>query len=839
MQIWSGRLRRRGSIALAGVVAVGLLAAAGVAGATENTTSVVRKGVVKTADAPPSATLATGERITLVPGAAGSPDDVRIAPAPGRPLGQYGYGFVNGMLQVRPSSPRPVTTTELRTGDAKPSATTDATAYPVTIKIVNAPVASKLLYVWDRTTWELRHIGVEPGPSTSVDLPTGDYFTVALHQDAGRPSYLLTKAFRVGTSGLTVQLDEALAKETGINVDNADAARAAAGVSVAHPGGVVGFASHGSAKVYTTPFSVPGAALRIHELKTRTRSTAPAPSPYRYDLVHSFQDTVPASPLVQVQTANLAKTVTAVRGPGTRTRAELHSVARFGDTGGWLLGAAVAAPGTVTEYVTPSRGFGRILLYGTYDHQLILADRTLSPGTSPGETLGAAPFSLTRGASLSSRQQGTSMSLYEASAFSAVGDNRGYDDRGTTSIRLTAGGATLAEAYDIPAHEALHATVPNEPTAYRYEHTVNRRVPYSRLSTQVRSEWEFVSSGTPHWTELALIDARVAVSGLDGFNRAAAGAVVRIDATADTRRVTTDENLIGIEYSTDDGATWLALPVTGEGASRSAELTVPGTASFVSLRVTATNNGSLRRTILRAFAGPVPLGDETVGATTISNVVANGGKPIVAHGYTTFGFPATFTATDPSGIARGDLYLYRGGYDAPDAVLIGQSPATCNPVNATTATCTVNFQFNARHDLGRNALAGTWKAAAWAHSSDRTSFTDRHAAASVSVLRATTLTVDATPEPVYKGKPITVTGKLLRANWETYSYQAYSGQPVKLQYRRYGTDAYVTVKTVYTDSYGNLRTTVTASYDGLYRWVYAGNAITQPITTAGDYIDVR
>lgn len=105
--------------------------------------------------------------------------------------------------------------------------------------------------------------------------------------------------------------------------------------------------------------------------------------------------------------------------------------------------------------------------------------------------------------------------------------------------------------------------------------------------------------------------------------------------------------------------------------------------------------------------------------------------------------------------------------------------------------------------------------------------------------RAAKATVNASPEPVTKGKAIAVTGKLTRANWSTKKYDAYSGRTVSLQFRAKGADAFKTVKKATTSSTGGLRTTVTASVDGSYRWVYYGNSTTGVATSAADYVDVR
>jgi hypothetical protein len=196
-----------------------------------------------------------------------------------------------------------------------------------------------------------------------------------------------------------------------------------------------------------------------------------------------------------------------------------------------------------------------------------------------------------------------------------------------------------------------------------------------------------------------------------------------------------------------------------------------------------------------------------------------------------------------------DAYLYKGSYDDPTAELYGDEPATCTATSATTATCkgTVDI-YPAYGDL-ENAWSGSWNVAAEAvafngqDESDpdlsKVGYKDQSGLGSTLVQRNSKLTVNAGPEPVTKGRTLTVTGKLTRANWEDNQYHGYSGQPVKLQFRKAGTTTYTTVKTVYTDSYGNLKATTTANYDGYWRFSFAGTTTTPAVSAAGDYVDVR
>jgi hypothetical protein len=199
-----------------------------------------------------------------------------------------------------------------------------------------------------------------------------------------------------------------------------------------------------------------------------------------------------------------------------------------------------------------------------------------------------------------------------------------------------------------------------------------------------------------------------------------------------------------------------------------------------------------------------------------------------------------------------DPFIYRGTFgDDSTPELYGDDYATCTSTSSTTATCTGTIDiYPADGDL-KNAEAGTWKGAAEAVAFNgqdpagssidysKVGYKDQGGLASTNVQRYSKLTVNAGPEPVSKGKTLTVTGKLSRANWEDHLYHGYTNQPVKLQFRKAGTSTYSTVKTVYTDSTGNLKTTTTATYDGYWRFSFAGTTTTPAVNATGDYVDVR
>ncbi|MFE1959176.1 hypothetical protein [Streptomyces sp. NPDC059479] len=832
-------------MALAGVVLAGsLLFVPGASAAAERS---VIGAVEHTVDTAGAAELATGERLELVDG-----KNVGVVPREGRSAGRYAITSMDGGLSVRPvDQRRPVAATEVAVGPAARAFSpmtlaAPAATYPVKFTITNANVTTKLVSLWNSKTWAPIEVQNEDfGPNASAKLSPGSYFAVALHSDWARPSYLLARTFTVTNSGLTVTFDERLAKETAIRTDDTTVAREASAVWISVPGGgLAGFAGRGRDKVYATPFSVAGASLRVHEILTKKGSSASAPSPVRYDLTHSFQGGAPSSPVATVRTASLAKTTTPIRAQGVRIPAVLETAPDLGEWTGVYIGGWVKTATTTTEYVTPGISYSRLLSYGS--QRLSLPDRALAAGTTSGSSVGVAPFGPGPGPGTGgSTRRATTISLYEPRTASDAAGHSGLDDRAKASFRLTSGGRILASADGLTPYDELSATVPSGTGSYELEHTVTRRAGHSRLSTLVRGEWAFISSGTSSSRTLPLIDTAFTVSGLDARN-AAGAAPVTVGVTAATRGSEAAETVTALEYSTDDGATWLSLPLTttGAGAQGSAPLTVPAAARFVSLRATAVNDegGSVRRTVIRAFAGASAKGDEQVGTTKISNLVVNGGKPVVLTNETLQTFTATFTATDPAGIAEGDLYLYHGPYGEPDGTLFGSYPATCTAQSATTSVCESTFAYiEPRTNLGRNALAGTWTVAAWAWSKDGTSHTDRTAARTVPVLRHSRLTVNATPEPVKKNATLTVAGALTHADWQsdTGAYAGFGGQSVKLQFRKKDSSTYTTVKTVTSSSTGALKTTVKATADGYWRYYFPGTTTTAPASVTGDYVDVR
>ncbi|MEU0787326.1 hypothetical protein ABZ341_37990 [Streptomyces sp. NPDC006173] len=239
-----------------------------------------------------------------------------------------------------------------------------------------------------------------------------------------------------------------------------------------------------------------------------------------------------------------------------------------------------------------------------------------------------------------------------------------------------------------------------------------------------------------------------------------------------------------------------------------------------------------------AFTATAPVGDLDVSFSNfkIASAIAVGTTNRVSTTVTytlTHGADIDINSDD---FDNGPL-IYKGSIDAPENVLGGDLPATCTATSSTTASCKGLIDIDPADELS-NSDAGTWSGAGLALTSNDGS-TVQGGLATTKLQRYSKLTVNASPEPVKKGKTVTVTGLLSRANWDTGKYAGYTVQSVQLQFRKKSSDTYTTVKTVKSDSTGNLKTTTTATVDGYFRYNFAGTSTTSAVKATGDYVDVQ
>ncbi|PIM73232.1 hypothetical protein CTU88_05405 [Streptomyces sp. JV178] len=266
-------------------------------------------------------------------------------------------------------------------------------------------------------------------------------------------------------------------------------------------------------------------------------------------------------------------------------------------------------------------------------------------------------------------------------------------------------------------------------------------------------------------------------------------------------------------------------------------LALPGPAQAAEHPAAATDLGAF------ASGGVRP---DALGGTTFKDGVVNKGKDIVLGVKGKKAVPVTFTAFDEEGVAVTQAFLWQGTDSSSTDTITGGLGADGDPACTETPVqdgysyrCRTVFTIDpAVAFKDGNGTAGTWKLFLGAYDLYANASYDDDVART-RIKRAAELTADASPEPVRRGRTITVTGRLTRADWAKGTYAGYASQPVQLQFRRQGSSTYTTVKTVRTGSGGALRATTRAGADGSYRFVFAGTTTTGPATAPGDHIDVR
>ncbi|MBW8798067.1 MAG: hypothetical protein JF597_32120 [Streptomyces sp.] len=247
---------------------------------------------------------------------------------------------------------------------------------------------------------------------------------------------------------------------------------------------------------------------------------------------------------------------------------------------------------------------------------------------------------------------------------------------------------------------------------------------------------------------------------------------------------------------------------------------------------------------LASFSAKTVHPKDAQGNIKFSKGVVNGGKDIVLGTTTKKSVTATYTATSDNGVALTVAALWQGTDSSSAAGITGELDTDDDPncVESTTQTgvysCKAVFNIDAATDLKNNGAAGTWKLFLGGFDLSANASIDDNVA-TTKIKKASKLTVNATPEPVKKGKTITVTGKLTRANWNTGTYAGYASQKVQLQFRKKGSTTYTTLKTITAGIGGALKTTTKATVDGYYRYSFATNATTGATTATGDYVDVK
>ncbi len=244
--------------------------------------------------------------------------------------------------------------------------------------------------------------------------------------------------------------------------------------------------------------------------------------------------------------------------------------------------------------------------------------------------------------------------------------------------------------------------------------------------------------------------------------------------------------------------------------------------------------------VLTGVAAAAPAG-AAEGGVAFSRVTVNGGKPIVIGVKKEVEVYATFRMTTKlKHTSSPSVFPYRGKLSNMDTMHTAIIGSDCKVVNKAQGTCDFEewLYIDPRHTDFGNEDAGTWRTAARLFLPKDSQDVDDEDHA-VQLKRATRVTVNASPEPVVKGKTLTVTGKVTRANWDTHTYQGYGGRSVSLQFKAAGSSSYKTVKKAKSSRTGVLKTTVKATGAGTWRWTYYGNSTAGGSSSTGDRVAIR
>ncbi|MDI3403181.1 calcium-binding protein [Streptomyces cavernicola] len=239
------------------------------------------------------------------------------------------------------------------------------------------------------------------------------------------------------------------------------------------------------------------------------------------------------------------------------------------------------------------------------------------------------------------------------------------------------------------------------------------------------------------------------------------------------------------------------------------------------------------------------LAASTADATVVSGITVNGGNSARVGTTNTQTITVKWTVSGGSTLYGSHAAIWRGtdqDSGLKQYMLSEQFEADTDPCIQsadTTFSCTATFKIDPQSDL-TNEDAGAWKIELYAVT-DATTDVDTDNAMTWHLKRWSRLSNNAAPEPVAKGKTITITGTLERANWDTHKYAGYTQQTVRLQERSL-TGSYATTSSHLTGT-GSLagveKQTRTATSDRCYRYKFEGTSTTPPVTATGDCVDVR
>ena len=230
------------------------------------------------------------------------------------------------------------------------------------------------------------------------------------------------------------------------------------------------------------------------------------------------------------------------------------------------------------------------------------------------------------------------------------------------------------------------------------------------------------------------------------------------------------------------------------------------------------------------------------GDIRVVKTVVNAGGNVIVGTAKTITYPIDVTVKDNSGV-KGLTHVSTFNKTSAYTFATWNDDSSCTKKSATTSVCRATMTIDPAwiadsDDIDSNRVAGVWQVNATVKANDGDYWISDDIA-DYKVKRAARLTTVIAPEKVAKGAAVTVTGKLSRANWEDLKYHGFTGQQVRLQFRKNGAAHYSTVRTVTTGDAGKLSTKVTVTSAGSWRWYFPGTTTTSRKVSAGDALGLK
>ncbi|KOV69940.1 hypothetical protein ADL00_10065 [Streptomyces sp. AS58] len=337
--------------------------------------------------------------------------------------------------------------------------------------------------------------------------------------------------------------------------------------------------------------------------EVRLRTTAhPVPS-YTYDLVSHHTGSIPQDLTHRADSRNLAR-VNVTFGHGEKTPAEETRVdyQRYAFGGAWNFPPEPVTRGSRTDWVSTGGGIEWQQKVTVANSLVEVSEPVTYPSPGTHEERWTTPIMRPRmiGGDLPTRENG-SVLYFDSPAFGTSGmahSGRTWSSDLSQRTSLYQGDTLLTEVdYD----SAYAWGLSPEPLPYRLVIDATNNSPaMSRYSTTTHTEWTFVSAEAENKT-VPLVQLDYGVD-LDADGRARRGADLSVTPSV-LGAPETDVSAVRVEVSYDDGATWHRQKTVQRDGVWKADLSAPHSASFVSLRTTATDEsgGSISQTVMRAY----------------------------------------------------------------------------------------------------------------------------------------------------------------------------------------------------------------------------------------------